>query len=188
MFSRTWRNTISQRDIFDELRESLPSPLYVVHSSIVRIHIRETSMEMLRLNPGDNQGQRDSTGTFLLKAKRTADALSFVQHWLEPEVRKTGLPPPRGGCVFETPSKQPLSAEILASWEGDTVTHAGFVYTAAFASFKLWGDCQLARQYLVIAARLNPHVLLKILAKVDQPSELFLCVWTTFQLKVFTHA
>ncbi len=142
-----------------------------VLNNTARAAIRNTAIEMLRLCPGDNQGQRDWMGTLLLKANRPADALSFLQHWLQPDVLRTGGPPPRGGCVFEAPSPEPLSSERakkMGKW-----TQSSLVYTAALAAFTLWGDCELARQYLVIATKLNPAVLLKVLAKVDRPSELF---------------
>lgn len=57
---------------------------------------------------------------------------------------------------------------------------AAFPYTAALAAFRLWGDKQgeeaekgrkLAEQYLVVAAELNSHVMLKVLGKIDQPSK-----------------
>jgi len=124
---------------------------------------------MLRICPVDNLGQRDSLGTMLLKCNRPADALSFVQNWIAPEHLGSGVSPDRGGCVFKTPSKAPLSAvrvEALGKW-----CKADMAYTAALAAYKLWGDCELARQYLHIGAAKNPFVLIKILAKVDQPRE-----------------
>ncbi|OBZ76530.1 hypothetical protein A0H81_03534 [Grifola frondosa] len=129
-----------------------------------------TIIEMLRLCPGDNMGQRDWLGSVLMKAGRSVDALSFAQAWLQPETVKTGAPPKRGGCTFASPSKEPMRQErvdSLSEWGP-----AEIIYTGALSSFKLWGDCELARQYLKIGARLNPHILLKILAKVDQPRSL----------------
>ncbi|TBU48461.1 hypothetical protein BD309DRAFT_292618 [Dichomitus squalens] len=125
-------------------------------------------IEMLRLCPGDNLGQRYWLGSVLLQANRTADALSFAQDWLDPQYR--GSWPPRGGCAFRPPSQTPLSAEALEKVKN--YGHTGVVYTAALASYKLWGDCDIARQYLRCAAAVNPHVLLKILARVDQPKSL----------------
>lgn len=130
---------------------------------------------MLRLNPGDNQGQRTWTGPLLLKANRPADALSFLQHWLEPAARE-GKIVPRGGCDFEAPSKEPLSAGVIESL-GKHV-EGTFVYTAALAAFKLWGPCELAEQYLTIATELNPAVLLKVLGKIARPSEFSLSTCT----------
>ena len=127
---------------------------------------RNTIIEMLRLRPGDNLGQRYWLGSVLLQANRTAEALSFAQDWLDPQYR--GSWPPRGGCAFHPPSQTPLSAELLEKVK--KYGHTSIVYTAALASYKLWGDCEIARQYLRCAADVNPHVLLKILARVDQPS------------------
>ena len=127
---------------------------------------RNTIIEMLRLCPGDNLGQRDWLGSVLLKAGRTSDALSFAQAWLDPQY--SGLWPPRGGCVFDPPSKTPLSDEFVEKTKRRGP--GAICYTAALASFKLWGGCELASQYLRIAANVNPHVLVKILGRVDQPS------------------
>jgi len=49
-------------------------------------------------------------------------------------------------------------------------TEANLPYTAAIASFKLFGDCTASRQYLSIAAKLNPIILVKILARLNPPS------------------
>ncbi|CCM02821.1 uncharacterized protein FIBRA_04933 [Fibroporia radiculosa] len=128
----------------------------------------DTIIETLRLCPGDNMGQREWLGSILLKAGRPADALSFIQAWLQPDVVRTGNPPPRGGCAFPPPSQKPFTQQQVDNvdyWEG------AFAYTGALAVFKLWGDCELARQFLFIAAKINPHVLQKILARIDQPSE-----------------
>ncbi|OCH94252.1 hypothetical protein OBBRIDRAFT_810581 [Obba rivulosa] len=99
-----------------------------------------TIIEMLRLCPGDNLGQRDSLGTLILKANRPADALSFTM--------RTGLPPERGGCIFKAPSKTPLSAERAKQLS--ECCKADMAYTGALAAYRLWGDCELARQYLRI--------------------------------------
>ncbi|KAI0751404.1 hypothetical protein C8Q80DRAFT_1268646 [Daedaleopsis nitida] len=127
-----------------------------------------TMIEMLRLCPGDNMGQRDWLGSFLLQAGRTAHALSFVQTWLS--LPKDVYWPPRGGCTFEAPSQELLTAEFIE--QNKKWGPASMLYTAALASFKLWGDCELARQYLRVAASANPYVFVRILAKVDQPKVL----------------
>ena len=124
---------------------------------------------MLRLCPGDNMGQRDWLGSVLLQAGRVSDALSFAQAWI---ARDDGSPP-RGGCIFTAPSKRLLSDEAVE--KAKKWGPSSHYYTAALASFKLWGDCELARQYLRISASVNPHVLLKILAKVDRPSMCLAC-------------
>ncbi|EMD41039.1 hypothetical protein CERSUDRAFT_111609 [Gelatoporia subvermispora B] len=153
-------------------------PYMRVLQAKVRIYIEakqfanaaETIIEMLRLCPGDNLGQRDSLGSVLLKAGRPADALSFIQTWLQPETMRTGEPPERGGCVFKIPFKTPLSperAEALGEY-----CKADMAYSGALAAYKLWGDCELARQYLRVGARQNSYVLVKVLAKVEQPRNL----------------
>lgn len=122
-------------------------------------------VEMLRLCPGDNLSQREWLGTMLLKANRNADALSFSQIWLN----SRGTIPLRGGCTFEPPSQTPLSAERYAKEKRFGSGEQN--YTAALASFRLWGDCELARQYLRIATELNPHVIRRVLGKVTRPSK-----------------
>ena len=127
---------------------------------------RNAIIEMLRLCPGDNMGQRYWLGSVLLQAGRTADALSFAQVWFDPEYY--GNWPPRGGCEFKPPSQAVLSDETVERLKKRG--HTSLLYTAALASYKLWGDCEIARQYLRCAANVNPHVLMKILARVDRPS------------------
>ncbi|PIL36807.1 hypothetical protein GSI_00497 [Ganoderma sinense ZZ0214-1] len=125
-------------------------------------------IEMLRLCPGDNMGQRYWLGSVLLQAGRTADALSFAQVWFDPEYY--GNWPPRGGCEFKPPSQAVLSGEVIERLKKGG--HTSLLYTAALASYKLWGDCEIAKQYLQCAANVNPHVLMKILARVDRPKSL----------------
>ena len=50
-------------------------------------------------------------------------------------------------------------------------TPTGILYSAALASFKHWGDCEQSRQYLKMAAKANPNVLLKVLGNVKKPSK-----------------
>ncbi|KAG1743320.1 uncharacterized protein EDB91DRAFT_240724 [Suillus paluster] len=127
----------------------------------------DTMIEMLRLCPGDNTSQRTWLGSMLLCAGRTSDALSFVKQWLAHNRRQT---PPRGGTVFQTPSSDCLTSEheqaLLKRADGS------MLHTAALACFRLWGDCPVARQYLRIAARANPIILTKILAKIEKPRSL----------------
>ena len=117
---------------------------------------------MLRLCPGDNMGQRYWLPTLLAIMRNYTRSLSYSQVWLEDEsIIPDGNTPP---------SKTPLSARRVKEWSESVFLKADIPYTSALAAFRLWGDCELARQYLLIAARLNPQVLLKILAKVDRPS------------------
>ncbi|PSR73677.1 hypothetical protein PHLCEN_2v10596 [Hermanssonia centrifuga] len=151
-------------------------PYMRVLSALVRIHkdngkfdkSANVAIEMLRLCPADNTAQRDGLGALLIKAGRHSDALSFVQNWLASNTAQTGVPPPRGGCNFGQPSREPLSPKRVKEL-CDGCLKADRAYSAALAAYHLWGDCELARQYLLIGAKLNPQVLLKILAKVNQP-------------------
>ena len=116
---------------------------------------------MLRLCHNDNLGQRDQVGMLLAMAGRFDEALSFAQAYIaDPASHPDGKTPPR---------QAPLTTQAMEKMSD--YTKADLLYTAALAAFRLWGDCELARQYLLIGARLNPQILLKILAKVDKPSE-----------------
>lgn len=121
---------------------------------------RDVNLEMLRLSPGDNLGQRYWTGALLAIAGRYEQALSYSQEWIEESSAQ-----PDGKRV---PSNTPLTPQKVAKL--CNFHKADILYSAALAAFRFWGDCELARQYLYIGARLNPQILLKILAKVDRPS------------------
>lgn len=123
---------------------------------------------MLRLCPGDNLGQRGWLGSLLLRAGRTSDALYFSQVWMTPAADRGELIR-HGGTDFAKPSSEVLSVEREAALS--EFTKDSLVYTAAYASFKLFGDCPLSRQYLRIAAKLNPIILVKILAQLKPPGE-----------------
>jgi hypothetical protein len=127
----------------------------------------EAAIEMLRLCPGDNLGQRDWLGSLLLRSGRVSDALWFVQAWMSPAADRGELIR-HGGTDFGKPSSDPLisSREKTLS----EFTNANLVYTAAIASFKLFGDSTASRQYLKTAANLNPIILVKILARIKPPS------------------
>ncbi|KAI0356592.1 hypothetical protein OH77DRAFT_1400962 [Trametes cingulata] len=125
------------------------------------------SSETLRLCHGDNMGQRYLLSTLLLKAERYADALSFCQVWFDP--RYDGEGRPRGGCVFEPPNPEPLTQRMI-DWLSEPWSPASLLLDAAYASFRLWGDCVLARQYLRLGTRANPLIFTKILAMRDQPT------------------
>ncbi|KIJ62725.1 hypothetical protein HYDPIDRAFT_30314 [Hydnomerulius pinastri MD-312] len=126
-----------------------------------------TVIEMLRLCPGDNLGQRTWLGSVLLLTKRASDALSFSQTWLNPD-RPDVIP--RGGTSFGPPSSRCLpepAEEKLSKYGNGAMAH-----NAAVSAFKVFGDCELARQYLRISARINPIILTKILAKIEKPRSL----------------
>ncbi|KAJ3505760.1 hypothetical protein NMY22_g17468 [Coprinellus aureogranulatus] len=126
-------------------------------------------IEMLRLNPGDNQSARTSLGSSLIRDGRYADALYFAQTWLK-NYLESGIPMQRGGTDFKEPSRELYTPEVEEKlnecWSGV------MVHTGALASFKLWGDCDLSRQLLRIAAKVNPFILLRILGKITRPTEL----------------
>ncbi|KAJ3555145.1 hypothetical protein NM688_g2741 [Phlebia brevispora] len=145
-------------------------PYMRVLQALVRIHVEnaqygkaaDVCIEMLRLCPGDNMGQRDWLGALLARAGRCTEALSYSQAWLEDSTSH-----PDGKAP---PSQTPLTPEHIERLS--RFTKADIPYSAALAAFKLWGNCELARQYLLIGARLNSQVLLKILAKIDRPKSL----------------
>ncbi|KAL4065599.1 hypothetical protein V8B97DRAFT_1919737 [Scleroderma yunnanense] len=84
--------------------------------------------------------------------------------WLAPD--RPGVLP-RGGATFGPPSSTCFDAKV----EDQLSSHSNgaMAYNAAVAAFKLFGDCNLARQYLRIAAKVNPIILIKILAQMDKP-------------------
>ena len=126
---------------------------------------------MLRLCPNDNMGQRFWLGSILIRCGRHADALYFAQQWLSDEVRKNGKTLTLGGCNFGAPQKElpeSTSDESSLRWASGQL-----LYTAALASFKLFGNIPISRTYLKMATTCNPHVLLKILALVKKPCAFF---------------
>ncbi|KAI0676909.1 hypothetical protein C8Q78DRAFT_1065590 [Trametes maxima] len=127
-----------------------------------------TSIEALRLCHGDNMGQRYLLSTMLLDAGRYADALSFCQTWMDE--RYDGMNRPLGGCVFQSPRSEPLDEREFGRLKGGWVS-AALQLDAAYAAFKLWGDCELARQYLRLGTESNPLIFAKMLAMYKNPSK-----------------
>ncbi|KAF7980760.1 hypothetical protein HWV62_36801 [Athelia sp. TMB] len=129
----------------------------------------DAAIEMLRLCPGDNLGQRFGLGSLLLRNRRVSEALSFAQQWISDWLREVDITA-QGGTKFGKPHSTPL----LASEEEKLVKYfsGSLIYTAAYASFKLFGDCPQSRQYLRMAAKINPVILVKILAKIVPPGRL----------------
>nr|GAT45920.1 predicted protein [Mycena chlorophos] len=126
-------------------------------------------IEMLRLCPGDNMGQRTWLGALLLHTKRYADTLYFSQIWLDSYVNSANSIPVRGGTDFKPPEKGVVAAARTTS---DWVP-AVHLYNAALAAFRLYGPrSEEAREYLTLAARANAHILTKILAGAEKPSSL----------------
>ncbi|TCD71343.1 hypothetical protein EIP91_011114 [Steccherinum ochraceum] len=150
-------------------------PYMRVLQALVRFYVEKkdypkaahTVIEMLRLCPGDNLGQRDWLGSLLIMSKRMEDALYFSQVWMDPDCPDVI---PRGGCNFKKPSAEPLSPALMKRL--GEYNKATLLYDAAYASFRIWGDCTLAKQYLQIAAKLNPIVLVKILSKATRQESL----------------
>ncbi|KAJ7666775.1 hypothetical protein DFH06DRAFT_251179 [Mycena polygramma] len=141
-------------------------PYMRVLHRLVRMYIKEKrwddavtlNIEILRLCDSDNMGQRDWMVPLLLRVGRPADALYFVQRWLEAD----GVPRPGAGIDFGPPRRTPMPDALfqsLARWRPLQMTHS-----AALAAFALDGDSELARQYLHIAVQ-HPGVLIKVLGK-----------------------
>ncbi|KAF5326034.1 hypothetical protein D9611_000722 [Ephemerocybe angulata] len=133
----------------------------------------DMGIEMLRLCPGDNMGIRSKLGSALIRDGRYGDALSFAQAWSTKSTMDTGMPPKRGGTLFKKPTNKALSAaeeeRLSDRWSSGELMH-----TAALASFKLFGDCELLRQYLRIASKVNPYILVRILGNIRRPNTLLL--------------
>ncbi|KAF7314692.1 MYND-type domain-containing protein [Mycena kentingensis (nom. inval.)] len=135
----------------------------------------ETIIEMLRLCPGDNMGQRTWLGATLLHVGRNEDALRFSQVWISTAIhREAGDIPMRGGALFDgrppvrgMPATPPGKERL---WKYVPAVH---LYNAALASFRLWGaDSEEAIGYLEYAANINPHVVVKYLGGVAKPPSL----------------
>ncbi|KAJ6623261.1 hypothetical protein B0H10DRAFT_808582 [Mycena sp. CBHHK59/15] len=131
----------------------------------------DTMIEMLRLCPGDNMNQRSWLGSLLIRVGRYTDALFFAQVWIT-STEGGGAPPPRGGTAFQTPHRDLLSDAHEKSLSEPYSAPGVLLHTAALASFKLWGSCPQAAQYLRVAAKANPHILTKILGRRSQPDSL----------------
>ncbi|KAF4611704.1 hypothetical protein D9613_004045 [Agrocybe pediades] len=129
----------------------------------------ETVLQMLRLNPSDNMAQRHWAGSLLIRCGRYADALSFSQQWLDFNAVNTGQPPPFGGTNFKTPHRNTMAVKKEKMY---AYVAGALLYSAALASFKHFGDCEQARQYLKLAVAANPNIVVKILGEVRQPSSL----------------
>jgi hypothetical protein len=122
---------------------------------------------MLRLCPGDNMGVRQGVGSSLIRVKRYADALYFAQVWLDGN--EDGRSPPRGGTLFGEPRKTLYTEEEEKKLS--RYCTGELIHTAALASFKLFGDCPQSQQYLRIASKVNPNILVRILGRVTRPSK-----------------
>lgn len=138
-------------------------------NSLTTFPDRDTIIEMMRLNPCDPMGQHTWLGSLLCRLKRYSDALFFAQVYMRDSVVNSGEIPPRGGTVFHAPEKKLLPQ---ADEERVSRYHGSLLYTAALASFKIWGDCPESCQYLRIASKANTNVLVKVLGRKSRPGML----------------
>ncbi|KII85003.1 hypothetical protein PLICRDRAFT_45856 [Plicaturopsis crispa FD-325 SS-3] len=122
----------------------------------------DNALELMRLCAGDDMGQRGWLGSMLLRCGRNTEALAFAQAWMVP------------GAPKRVPYPPPVNEVLTADQEEENkYAKAAIAYTGALAAFRVWGgDAPVARQYLRIAARACPAVLIKILAHVEKPSSL----------------
>ncbi|KAH8827602.1 hypothetical protein DL96DRAFT_1708936 [Flagelloscypha sp. PMI_526] len=128
-----------------------------------------TICESLRLCPGDNQGNRAYLGSILLYLNRDSDALYFSQFQIE-QLFQPAPYTPYGGTLFSSPRRFLLDKDKEENL--GTFGPGYMLYSAALASFRLWGaGSQEARQYLHLAVTANPHILVRVLGKVSKPSE-----------------
>ncbi|KAK0199280.1 hypothetical protein DFS33DRAFT_1457463 [Desarmillaria ectypa] len=127
----------------------------------------ETVTEMLRLCPGDNLNQCTWLGP-LCRLECYSDALYFARLWMEDLLvdRQVYVPPYRGGTAFKAPEPKLFSPEVEKEVD---LSPCSMSYAAALAAFKLWGDCEESRQYLRIASKANPHVMVKVLGRIKYP-------------------
>jgi hypothetical protein len=126
---------------------------------------------MLRLRPHDNQKQCFWLGPQLIRVGRYADALFLCQSWLRvcsPD--SDGLPPKGGGSIFAAPDAALLSDE-REEWLSKNAS-CDTVHTAALAAFQLRGRCPQATQYLRIAVRTNPGILIKVIGRRTRPGRI----------------
>ncbi|KDR77979.1 hypothetical protein GALMADRAFT_1295800 [Galerina marginata CBS 339.88] len=147
-------------------------PYMRVLQALVRIYFEEgryeesekLMIEMLRLCPRDNTSQRAWLGSMLIRNGHYANALYFIQAWIEHES------PPGGGIAFKAPSRSLLSASQAR--EQSRFAIANMMHDAALASFRLFGDCPQSRQFLKIAAYVQPIIFTKILTRASRPEKL----------------
>ncbi|KAJ7440939.1 hypothetical protein FB451DRAFT_1299348 [Mycena latifolia] len=128
-----------------------------------------TIIETLRLNPSDELYQRWWLAPLLIRTGRFADALFFCQVWIHREVEHSFDTPIRGGTSFRAPSDKLLPPETEEKYAQRAPCR--MVHSTALAAFRLWGCSPQAAQLLRIAARTNPGILAKIMARRARPTE-----------------
>jgi hypothetical protein len=104
----------------------------------------------------------------LIRTGRFADALFFCQLWIYLDVEDSVGRPIRGGTAFRAPSDKLLPPEMEEEYAQRAPT--GMMHSAALAAFRLWGRSPQAAQLLRIAARTNPDILARIMARRARPS------------------
>lgn len=122
-------------------------------------------IEMLRLCPRDNTSQRAWLGSMLIRNGHHANALYFVQQWIYHET------PPGAGIAFKAPSRSLLTD--AQAREQSRFGIANMMHDGALAAFRLFGDCQQSRQFLKIAAYVQPIILTKVLSRASRPGRSF---------------
>ncbi|KAG7097973.1 hypothetical protein E1B28_005283 [Marasmius oreades] len=154
-------------------------PYMRIMQAYVRMHVEykkyaaavDTIIEIFRLNRNDPLGQSTWLGSLLCFTARYADALYFAQVFMDVGAGRMHLDdlPPGGGTKFLPPRRDLYTAEEQRKLKNYEAT---ILYTAALASFKLWGDGEEARMYLRLAAGANPKVLVKLLGRIRKPEHL----------------
>ncbi|KAJ7646016.1 hypothetical protein DFH06DRAFT_1270905 [Mycena polygramma] len=166
---------------FGDSKLLLTRPYLRVLQGLMRMYIdakqyekaTRTSIETLRLSPLDEIFQRWWMAPLLIRTGRFADALYFCQVWIHCELDRSGkgaglATPIRGGTAFRAPSDKllpPTTEEEYAQR-----AQCGMMHSAALAAFKLWGRSPQSAQLLRIAARTNPGILAKIMARRARPT------------------
>ncbi|KAJ7020722.1 hypothetical protein C8F04DRAFT_285669 [Mycena alexandri] len=139
------------------------------------------SVQALRICPEDSFGQHVPLTSLLVRLERYADALSLCQKWITASESSSPLDviipmsprPELGGTAFDPPHRELLSVvdmdSMIANRQKEEGVQGAVVHNAALSTFKLWGDCPQSRQYLELAARINPLILFKILGQITVP-------------------
>lgn len=112
-------------------------------------------------------------------AKRWLDCLNFVFNWLETDkYLDSTKAPARGGTIFDIRRSTDFDPALVGR-AGERVRKniesmwfSDMIYSAAIASFELWGSCELSRTLLREASKKNPIIIRKILGRAEAPSAL----------------
>ncbi|KAJ7772227.1 hypothetical protein B0H16DRAFT_1714436 [Mycena metata] len=126
------------------------------------------SIQALRICPEDSFGQHVPLTSLLIRLERYTDALSLCQKWISeppppPDMGLIPIPPrpELGGTAFDPPHCELLTAvemdDMIANRQTDEGVHGAV------------DDSPQSRQYLELAARMNPLILFKILGWITVP-------------------